>query len=170
MLTLGLIPVEQRASLPRAEAGERRAPCTSRPGRPATYCITTSLSPNANPRPVRKGWRDLAAARGSDTEPRQGAGRHGPAPCLRYDLTPESGSLWASTRPRPCSKPLADVLTTVMVGLATGLATVALVHLLEHLDLVGVEGDRCHAFVMERLDAEIEALFERGDEVVEAMG
>jgi hypothetical protein len=94
----------------------------------------------------------------------------GLAPGLRYDLTPESGSLWASTRPRPCSKPLADVLTTVMVGLATGLATVALVHLLEHLDLFGVEGDRCHAFVMERLDAEIEALFERGDEVVEAMG
>ncbi len=70
----------------------------------------------------------------------------------------------------PLLEPLADVLTTVMVGLATGLATVALVHLLEHLDLFGVEGDRCHAFVMERLDAEIEALSERGDEVVEAMG
>jgi hypothetical protein len=70
----------------------------------------------------------------------------------------------------PLLEPLADVLTTVLVGIATGVATVALVHLLEKLDLFGVEGDRRHAFLMDRLDAEIEALLMRGDELVDAMG
>ncbi len=98
MLCLGLISVEQRASLSEAKAGEQRAPCTRWPGAKALrHLDITSAWSTTSSRQVRKGWCDLAEANGSDTGSRQGAGQTGPTPCLHYDLTPESGSRRGST-------------------------------------------------------------------------
>jgi len=98
VLCLGLISVEQRASLSEAKAGEQRAPCTRWPGAKALrHLDITSAWSTTSSRQVRKGWCDLAEANGSDTGSRQGAGQTGPTPCLHYDLTPESGSRRGST-------------------------------------------------------------------------
>lgn len=87
MLHLGLIPVEQRVSRPRAKAGERRAPCTRRPGAVATMrWVGSAASTTTTPRPVRKGWRDLAAAIGCDklSETGSRADLHGYTSPLRF--------------------------------------------------------------------------------------
>jgi len=87
VLHFGLIPVEQRASRSKAKAGERRAPCTRRPGAlKAKHGRASLTSTTTTPRPARKGWRDLAAAIGCDrcSETGSRADLHGTPSPLRF--------------------------------------------------------------------------------------
>ena len=66
----------------------------------------------------------------------------------------------------PWLEPLADVLTTVLVGGLTGLATTFIVYAIDRIDLFKVNAHDRHEFVMERLEASLDRMFAEGDALV----
>ena len=66
----------------------------------------------------------------------------------------------------PPLKPFADVFTTVLVGLATGLATTFLVYSLDKLDLFGVNASDRYLHVLAQLEADLNALFAETDKII----
>jgi hypothetical protein len=70
----------------------------------------------------------------------------------------------------PFLEPFADVLTTVAVGMATGLATVFIVYALDKLDLFGVNALERHEQVLNELNGELEIAFERGELIIQEYG
>ncbi|GAB6081917.1 hypothetical protein JCM30471_08310 [Desulfuromonas carbonis] len=64
----------------------------------------------------------------------------------------------------------ADVLTSVVVGMATGLATVFIVYALDKLDLFGVNAIERHEQVLNELNGELDMAFERGELIIQEYG
>jgi ribosomal protein L12E/L44/L45/RPP1/RPP2 len=67
------------------------------------------------------------------------------------------------------SIPFADIISTVLVGIITGLATSLLVFLLDKLDLFGVNKDKRYDYVSKELDRMTENSFENIEEVLQSL-
>ena len=56
----------------------------------------------------------------------------------------------------PLLAPICDIISTVLVGLATGLGTVLLVYLIDKLDFFGANGKRHNEAMMQQLSEMVE--------------
>jgi len=69
----------------------------------------------------------------------------------------------------PFIEPFADIITIVLVGGLTGLATTFIVYAIDKIDMFKVNDREKHAFVMERLQANLEQMFFKCEALVEEM-
>lgn len=69
----------------------------------------------------------------------------------------------------PVLEPFADILTTVLVGGLTGLATTLIIYAIDKIDLFYVVGKERHNFVESKLEADFERLFAEGNLIIENM-
>jgi hypothetical protein len=63
----------------------------------------------------------------------------------------------------PWLEPFADILTTVLVGGLTGLATTFIVYAIDKIDIFKVNAQERHEFVMNRIETSLDKLFAEGD-------
>lgn len=66
----------------------------------------------------------------------------------------------------PLLEPLADILTVVLVGGLTGLATTFIVYAIDRMDLFEVNAQQRHDVVMDRLEASLDRMFAEGEALV----
>jgi hypothetical protein len=66
----------------------------------------------------------------------------------------------------PWLEPFADILTTVLVGGLTGLATTFIVYAIDKIDIFKVNAHERHEFVMGRLETSLDKMFAEGDALV----
>ena len=66
----------------------------------------------------------------------------------------------------PLLEPLADILTAVLVGGLTGLATTFIVYAIDRIDLFEVNAQQRHDVVMNRLEASLDRMFAEGEALV----
>ena len=69
----------------------------------------------------------------------------------------------------PWLEPFADVFTTVLVGGLTGLATTFIIYAIDKVDFFGVNAQKEHEFVMDRLETNLNKLFAEGDALVKEL-
>jgi hypothetical protein len=69
----------------------------------------------------------------------------------------------------PFLEPFADILTTVLVGGLTGLATTFIIYAIDKIDLFKVNDKARHEFVMGKLEMDLERMFTEGDALIESM-
>lgn len=63
-------------------------------------------------------------------------------------------------------EPFADILTIVLVGGLTGIATTFVVYAIDKIDVFMVNAQERHTFIMTRLETNLERLFEEGESVI----
>lgn len=66
----------------------------------------------------------------------------------------------------PWLEPFADILTTVLVGGLTGLATTFIVYAIDKIDIFKANSAEKHEFVMDRLETSLDCLFAEGDALI----
>lgn len=66
--------------------------------------------------------------------------------------------------------PMADLIVPVVLGIVVGLATAAVVFLLDQLDIFGVQGKRRRVFVVAELDARVERALATADVALKEAG
>lgn len=69
----------------------------------------------------------------------------------------------------PLLEPFADLLTTILVGGLTGLATTFIVYAIDKIDLFKVNDKAGHEFVMAKLENNLETLFAEGEKLIAEM-
>ena len=69
----------------------------------------------------------------------------------------------------PVLEPFADLITTVLAGGLTGLATALIVYAIDRMDFFNVEKKKNHALVMGRLEANMEKMFAEGEALISDM-
>jgi len=69
----------------------------------------------------------------------------------------------------PMIEPFADIITTVIVGALTGLATTFIVYGIDKLDLFKVNDKEKHEYVMGKMEANLNNLFKKGEFLVEEL-
>jgi hypothetical protein len=69
----------------------------------------------------------------------------------------------------PFLEPFADILTTVLVGGLTGLATTFIIYAIDKIDLFKVNDKARHECVMNKLEADLGRMFAEGDVAIESM-
>ena len=67
------------------------------------------------------------------------------------------------------SIPFADMISTVIVGIITGLGTSLLVFLIDKLDLFGVEKEKLNGYIVNKLDDMTEDSFENIEEILQSL-
>ena len=66
----------------------------------------------------------------------------------------------------PLLEPLADILTAVLIGGLTGLATTFIVYAIDRIDLFEVNAQKRHDIAMDRLEASLDRMFAEGEALV----
>lgn len=66
----------------------------------------------------------------------------------------------------PFLEPFADIITTILVGGLTGLASTFIVYAIDKIDLFKVNASEEHNFIIKNLEKNIERMFEEGEEVI----
>ena len=66
----------------------------------------------------------------------------------------------------PVVEPFAEIITTILVGGLTGLATTFIVYAIDKIDLFKVNDEEKHEFVMSRLETSLDQMFLKGDAVI----
>ena len=69
----------------------------------------------------------------------------------------------------PMLEPFADILTSILIGGLTGLATTLIVYAIDKIDFFKVNDDEKHVFIMNKLEASLENLFVEGDVLIAEM-
>jgi hypothetical protein len=69
----------------------------------------------------------------------------------------------------PIIEPFADLITTVLVGGLTGLATTFIVYAIDKIDVFKVNDKEEHHFVMNKLEADLNSMFQHGDVLLEEL-
>jgi len=67
------------------------------------------------------------------------------------------------------SMPFADMISTVIIGIITGLATSLLVYLIDKLDLFGVEKEKLDEYIISKLDEMTEDSFENIEAILQSL-
>jgi len=69
----------------------------------------------------------------------------------------------------PLLEPITDILTTILVGGLTGLATTLVVYAIDKIDFLNVNEHEKHNFVMEKLELSLESMFAEGNVLIAGM-
>lgn len=69
----------------------------------------------------------------------------------------------------PVLEPFADIITTVLIGGLTGLATTFIVYAIDKIDIFKVNAHEEHDFVMNKLETSLDRMFEEGDALVRGL-
>lgn len=69
----------------------------------------------------------------------------------------------------PVLEPITDILTTILVGGLTGLATTLVVYTIDKIDFLNVNEHEKHNFVMEKLELSLESMFAEGNVLIAGM-
>jgi hypothetical protein len=66
-------------------------------------------------------------------------------------------------------EPLSDIITAVITGALTGIATTFIVYLIDKMDLLKVNSNERHEIIMNQLEGNLEELFTQGDDLIKNM-
>lgn len=78
-------------------------------------------------------------------------------------------SIDAMIKTMPMLEPFADILTSILIGGLTGLATTLIVYAIDKIDFFKVNDDEKHIFVMNKLETSLENMFAEGDILIAKM-